>query len=231
MAFRLWALVPLLIGIVATVVSVWLGTEYFKLVKPFFHVALFSFYWASTKKFNLIVLLFLATTMVAEFLAATDFMEYLVPIMLLFTAYFAIGTYLQYPILKATKTTKLRTIDIWAGLGGIFLLVYIILTVFVVSVKEIEAFTLFSIATLVFSAFIATAFYIAGFHKHPKKIFIFIVGVCYVIICSGSLIYELQFPSVYLLGLVNLSEVIAQMSFIFFMIYRDELLQQKTWLI
>ncbi len=228
---KFWFSLTVLLGIVGVICSVWKGVDWFKLVKPFFHVSLFIFYYVTARKFNALLLVFLASAMIAEFLVATNFEVYIVPIMLLFTVYFSLGIRLQYPVIKTLKIQKLRGPDILIAVGGIFLLLYIILSVFVVSVKEIEEFTLFSFATFVFSVFIATTFFITGFHRHSKKIALFIVGVCYVVVCTGSLIYELQYNSVVLLGLVNLSEIIGQLAFVYFLIHRKDMLEERKWLI
>ena len=213
---------------IAVVVSVVLGTEDFKYIKPLFHLALFSYFWLSTKKFSPQLFLFLGSTMIAEYLAATNFIEYFDYITTLFGIYFATGVYIIYPVLKRTKP-KFVGVDRIAMILVILILIYIILTIFLISIEEVKDYILFGIATVVFSTFIGCCLFITAFHKNPKKVYLFVVGVGYVVICAGSLIYELQFDSVLLLGLVNLSEVIAQVSFVSFLIGKDELLQDESW--
>ncbi len=228
---RIIKITAIAVGLISVVISIIYGNEDTRFIKPFFHILLFSFYWLTTKKFNLLLLLFLLSAMVAEFFTAINFEDNFRVIVSLFAAFFLLGFILQFPVLKRTTVKKLGGQDVFSALAGIFVLSYIIITVFTVSNNELADFTFLSIGTLCFSAFIASCFYIAGFNKHPKKIYLFITGVCYVLVTSGALLYELTFKSPVLIGIINLSEITAQFSFVYFLIYKNKILTKGEWLI
>lgn len=228
---RFFAIVTIAIGLAAVIASVWKGTDVFKLIKPFFHLGLIIYYIIRVKEVNLLIFAFLGSTMIAEYLAASDFILYFELITILFTVYFTIGFLLMYPVLRVTKRKLAKWTDILALLAVVFVLLYIISTVFILSIEQIKEFTLFTIATFAFTVFVGSCLMITGFHKHPKKVFLFITGVGYVLVCTCALIYELFHKNDALLVLVNTTEVISQCSFVYFLIYKDQFLKKDTWYI
>jgi len=219
------------VGLVSVLVSIIYGNEDTRFIKPFFHLFLFGFYWLTIKKFNFLVLLFLISAMIAEFFTAVNFEGNFRVITTFFTIFFLLGVVLQFSVLKKTGFKDFGGQDVLSALAAISILSFIIVSIFVVSNNELADFTFLSVGTLSFTAFIASCFYISGFNKHPKKIYLFVAGACYVIVTSGALLYELKFKSPALLGVINLSEIMAQFSFIHFLIHKKDILTKEEWLI
>ena len=219
------------VGLISVLVSVIYGNEDTRFIKPFFHIFIFSFYSLTTKKFNLLLLLFLLSAMIGEYFTAVGLEGNFKIIASMFALFFLLGVILLLPVLKKTKFKNVGGQDILAALLVIFVLSYIIVSIFIISNSELADFTFLSIGTLCFSAFIASCFYIVWFNERPQKIFLFITGVAYFIVISGDLLYEFEFKSSILIGIINLCEITAQFSFIYFMIYRDKMLAKQEWLI
>lgn len=196
------------------IVSIIFGNDKTQFIKPIFHLFLVIYYTLNVKKFNPLIVLFLSLAMVGEFLTARNFIEYYFFIVILFALYFLVGFYLMTPIIKASKL-KVQITDIYVGLIILIAFTYIVGSIYFVSAIEMNDFIFLFIATITFSMFVGACFYITGYHIHPLKIYFFIVGVGYMIVCVGALVYELILPSVYIQGFINLVEVIAQFSFIY----------------
>lgn len=201
-------------GGISVLVSLLYGNFHTQFIKPFFHLFIFLFYISVTKKWNPFLFLFLGAAMVGEYLTANNFTANYTYIVLLFTIYFSTGIYIMLPIIRAAKL-KIQITDFYLSLIILAAFVYIVGSIFLFSVKEMDHFVYLLIATIAFSFFTGACFYIAAYHTNNSKIYYFIVGLGYMIVCAGTLIHELILHSVFIQVFINLVEVIAQFSFVY----------------
>ncbi len=220
----------LAVGLTSVLVSVVYGNEDTRFIKPVFHILLFSFYSLSTKKWNGTLALFLGSAMIGEYFAAADFEQNFNYIAPLFAIFFTTGIVLLRPVLAATSV-RLKWIDIFVGFIAVAGLLYIIALVFILSVNEMKDFSLITLGAVPFCIFIFSCFYVAAFSKHPKLLFAFITGAGYTLVCLGTFIHELLSGSTLLIGTVNAAEIIAQFSFVYFVIHIKEKFNSYNWLV
>ncbi|RDK84300.1 hypothetical protein [Marinirhabdus gelatinilytica] len=218
------------IGLVSVLTSLFFGNEETLYIKPLFHVGLYTFFYVSNKKHSGLLLMFLLAGMVAEFLTAKNFEYYYAIINILFAIYFSIGILFQVPVLK---TAKLKLSNTTGILGVLFssIILYIVYALVYYSVQEFNEQVPAVIGAITFVGFVGSCFYVTLFHPHPKKVTLFIVGICYFIVCIGYLVYELLFTNTLLIALINTTEIIAQFAFVRFLISRSEFLKKQEWLI
>ena len=178
----------------------------------------------------MLLLLFLLFGMAAEFLTARDFDGNYWYINILFACYFGIGVYFISPLFK---TTRLRILGKDAIIAVITtaLLLYIVYGLVYYSIHEFKGYVPAVLGGVSFVAFAGSCFYTTIFHQHPKKIYLFVVGVCYFVVCIGYLVYQLLLPFNWLMGVVNTAEIIAQFTFIVFLIHRKQMLTETNWYI
>jgi hypothetical protein len=217
-------------GMISVVISVGFGNEQTQFVKPIFHVFLFLFYTLSVKRFNFLLFVFLACAMSGEYLAAGNFEAHFKWIAIFFFMVFTSGVLLIRPLLNPA-IVKIKWTDILVGILVVAGLGYLVALVFILSANELEDFTYLVVTTVAFCVFIFSCFFIAAFGKHPKRVFLFVVGAGYTLVIFGTLIYELLYTETILLGIVNLCEVIAQFCFAYFLIYREEKINDLHWLV
>jgi len=199
-------------------------------VKPFFHLFIYLFYIAQAKKFNFLLFLFLFASMVGEMFVAMGFEDNYVYVMLLYAVVFCCGILLLRPTLNATKLTfnfKDVLVPILLTVG----LVYVIISVYISAIDYLPQLLFYSLSLILFAIFVFTSFYIFFFNKHPKSVYIFITGAGYTVICMGTFLFELISPSQFLLGLVNLCEVITQFSFVMYVLNLKEISTKRKWYI
>ncbi|MEZ4858285.1 MAG: hypothetical protein R2781_05700 [Flavobacteriaceae bacterium] len=134
------------------------------------------------------------------------------------------------PFIKASKF-KIQITDVYLGLIILIAFIYVVGSIFFVSAVEMNDFFFLLIATIAFSAFVGACFYIAAYHSNPNKLFFFVVGIGYMIVCVGTLVQELVAPSVFIQGFINLVEIIAQLSFVYVLTKLPEMVKAKDWLI
>jgi hypothetical protein len=203
------------IGLLSTLISVIYGNEATKFVKPFVHIFLF-FFFVSNKSFDFKVLLFLIFAGIAEYLTATGFEANYYWLLLFFSLYFLMGIIVLLPYfrVKILKASKLEWIT---GSAAALLIATIIIWLSIETSYLMEDEYYILLPMFIYLLFLFALFYLFSMLFHPKKIALFITGACYVIVCSGAVIYELFYNIRILLGIVNLTEVIAQISLIYFL--------------
>ncbi len=218
-----------IIYVISSLTPVYSVSPYIKIL---FHINILVLYTTVVKKTKPLVYLFFISSMIGEFLYFKSFITYYLIIITCFTISFSSGIYLLFPLIKKVSF-KYKITDIL----GIILLVlglgYIIGSVYFMSAKETADYTFFSIVTIAFSLFIATCFYITAFYRHPKRILLFVTGVGYIVNCLVSLFYTLYFKEDFLpiIGVINTGEIVAQLSFIYFMIHYDVIAKGQDWAI
>lgn len=218
------------VGFISVLVSIIFGNEHTQFIKPFFHLFIFLFYVSVTHKWNIPLLLFLCSAMVGELLTARDFVSNYIYIVLLFAFYFSIGVHLMMPVVKTAKF-KIQITDIYLGLIILIAFVYVVGSIFFASAVAMDDFLFLLIATVAFSAFVGSCFYITAYHSNSHKIYFFIVGIGYMIVCVGTLVHELVMPSAIIEGFVNIVEVISQFCFVYALTNLPEMIKPKKWLI
>ncbi len=224
--------ITLSIGVIYVLTSAIMSLEDTRYIKPIFHVVLYAFYYVSTKKINPLLIFFLISGMVAEYLTAVHFSENYYWVVISYISYFAIGITLISPVLKTTHLlVKNRARDMVLGFLILAVSLYVIYIVLDSSIQQYQVILPSIICGVGFIAFVGSCILITWLHPHPNKVNLFIVGVGYFIVCVGYLVYELLLPSVILMMLVNTAEVIAQFFFVVFLIHRREMLVNKKWFI
>ncbi|WP_299883357.1 hypothetical protein [uncultured Lacinutrix sp.] len=173
---------------------------------------------------------FFLSAMVAEYMASSNFYLNFFWILLSFSICFISGIILLFPFLKKGNlkfkgTNLIFILIVIAGLS------YIILSIYVKSIKALNSEGFFTFVTIIFSAFILSCFYITSTYNHPKSILLFLTGIGYGITCIASLImFTFNIDNVLLIGFINLSETTAQFCFAYFMIDYNEVLDNKDLL-
>lgn len=220
----------ILVGLISVTISVFYGNDKTSFIKPFFHFLLYSFYWVSVKKHNFLLVLFLISAMIGEFLVSKNFVIHYSWIVILFFFVFVFGTLLLVPVLKFTKA-KLHEKDYLNRIVGIIGFLAILACLYVLTIDFLPGLTFYIFAFAAFSIFLVSCFYINVFHKHPKNIYLFFVAVGYLMVCFGAVVYEFLWSSWYLLLWVNLCEVLTQFCFVYYLIHLDEVLTRRKWFI
>ena len=208
------------IGILTIILSLISFEEAESYVKPIFHILVIILYSYSIKKISLPVILFFLGALLAEFLSTHDFNKYFSWITISLIVCFSSGIFLLIPILLKSKKIKFK----WANVMFILLVIsglsYIIGSIYHLSLEKLTDLTFFNLGTILFCVFIGVCFYIEGFSLYSKSVLIFLTGIGYTITCLGSLVFHLYLEeSSLLIGFVNLGEIIAQYSFINFIIH------------
>lgn len=215
---QVYSLLIFAVGITSVVISILLGNEFTVNIKPIFHLLLLAYYIVSVKQIKIPVLVFFVCAMVGETLVAKGFEENYQFIVFLFTACFASGIVVVYPFLGKT-VLKFKLPEIITTCIVIFGVGYIMVLMFNIFTNRLQEYVQFGLVSATFIVYIASCFYIAAFNTHPKRLSLFLVGCCYIITVVGTLIHELFFQHPLLMGLVNLSEIIAQFSFAYFAVH------------
>ena len=218
------------IGAASVLVSILLGNEHTQFIKPFFHVSLFLFFYTTTKKINYPLILFLTCGMLGEFFTARSFESNYLLINILFSIYFSLGVYCMWPVFKGAQL-KIRGKDVVIAIIATTLLLYIIYGLVYYSIQEFKENVPAIVGGTAFVIFVGSCFYITLFHPHPYRINLFIVGLCYFVVCSCYIVHELLLPSRLLMGLINSTEIIAQFFFVLFLINRKSMQLKTNWYI
>ncbi|AUC83054.1 hypothetical protein [Lacinutrix sp. Bg11-31] len=195
--------------------------------KPLFHAVLLIAYSLLSKKIKPLFYLFYLSAMAVEYMAKSTIVFNILWVVLGYTICFSSGIILLFPLLKKGKL-RLK------GVNRIFVLIvitslgYIILSTYITFLSELNTSLFFASGLLPFTAFLASCFYITSVYNHPNSIYLFLTGIGYSITCLlGLIILALQVQNVMLSGLLNLSELIAQFCFVFFMIDFNEVLNNR----
>tara|TARA_R100000935_G_scaffold38680_1_gene60061 strand:+ start:180212 stop:180904 length:693 start_codon:yes stop_codon:yes gene_type:complete len=218
------------VGALSVLISLFFGNEQTQFVKPFYNLLLYLFFITITQKNSLKLLLFLCFATVAEFLTARDFNDFYFMINVLFACYFLTGVWFMKPLLKTAKL-KIHRKEAFLAIGFTAIILYIVYGLIYYSIHEFKAYVPAVIGGVSFVAFTGSCFYITLFHSHPKKVYLFIVGMCYFVVCMGYIINELLVDSNLLIGFINSAEIIAQFFFVLFLTQKEEMLSKKEWYI
>ena len=175
------------------------------------------FYYQKTKKVNGLLLFTFGSVLIGEFLVSKGFLIHFETIYFFFLLFFVGSTILLYPMFKETKLNLHRHSLISVFIGAIGLIA-ILLSTYFFTIDYVPEYSIFIADFASLSIFVITCFFISHFSKHPKSFYLFIVGACYMVVTAGALAYETVFPSVVLLGITNVSEVLAQYFFVYFLI-------------
>jgi len=215
-------------GLVSVLVSMIYGNTETLYIKPLFHVFIYWFYVNQTKKNNWLLLLFLTAAMVGEMFVALGFEANYTRVMLLFAVVFFCGIILLKPVLNSTRL-KFKLSHVLIPMVVAVGLVYTIISIYISAVDYMPQLFFYSISLVLYCVFIFSCFYITLFNKHPKNTYIFIVGVGYILVTVGTFLFEVIQPSRFLLGLANLSEVIAQFYFVIYVINIKDVATKMKW--
>ncbi|MFC7356598.1 hypothetical protein ACFQO1_02775 [Jejudonia soesokkakensis] len=158
------------------------------------------------------------------------FEENYAAVMVLFALVFFTGSLLLAPVMMRTKST-IQLKEIITPIIFMIGVIYIITSIFASVLEYIPDLVFYVLSILMFLLFVFMCFYIAFINKHPKNIYVFIVGIGYTLVCSGAVLYEMFYPSVILIGAVNLFEIIAQFYFVLYITHIAEIAKEKKWFI
>jgi len=200
-------------------------------IKPLFYVLFYGVYWQATRKINVLLIIFLCCGIIAEFFTALGYQENFEIITTFYIFYYLVGTLLLYPVLKRMHFENLKSSDLTIAFLILIFLTYILISVILMSLDLIVNFSLLILNAICFLYFIASCFYVAGFNKHSKNLYMFLVGICYLFVGICSYLNELIFQLPILSVLVNLSEIVAQIIFVYFLIHIKDIIKPKEWLV
>ncbi|NND63132.1 MAG: hypothetical protein HKN48_08040 [Flavobacteriaceae bacterium] len=193
------------------------------IIKPLFFVTLFSFYFASTKKFKWKLFFALTCVMLGEYFATKGFVDYYNIVILFYTGFYFFATWLLLPVIRNIKVKKVFSdlTMIVLSAGGF---VFVVFWVYHFTLSNLNQILLDIVAIGTFVLFISCIFYITQFNKQPKSVYIFITAIGYMVVVLGYVIYEFAFKVNSILILVNFAEIVAQYCFIKFVISRKEII-------
>lgn len=219
-----------MLGIIFVIMSASPFEQISVYVKPVFHFVLLLFYCKSVRKTRSLVFVFFLSAMCAEVLFSSNIIKSYSLSFGCHTICFLSGTLLLYPLIKKVtfkfeKSNLLGLIFLILGLG------YIISSTYLISTKELGNNNLLIIAIIPFLTLVSSCFYLMAFYNHTKSILLFLTGICLIINNLGGLIRHFYFPFGPVPAIIiNTSEVMYQVTFVFFMINYDQISKQEKWI-
>ncbi|RFN58725.1 hypothetical protein [Marixanthomonas ophiurae] len=208
------------IGILNILIPLFFGIGITIYLVPLYISCLYLIYYTSVKKHNILLILFLLVTCIAESIASFGFVDNFMWIASLFTVFFLLGTLLLRPALKRWKI-RLKLDEKIGLIVGFICVVFVMVVTYNATIDQVPQTVYHLFAFLAFALFLYACFFVFIYDHHSRGIFTFITGIAYVCMYVNYFIYEFFYNSILLLVLVQACEVVGQYAFVVYLEKRD----------
>lgn len=213
--------IALIVGLLAVIGGFFFGNDVYTIGKLLFYVSLMGYYFNATKKGHFLLFIGVFAAFLGKYFFDENFEQYYTAFILCYTECYLGGIVILLPLIRKSRF-KIKGVNLLFAFISIVVFAYIIFELFSLSTQKLNEYFFFSVLSLAFTLFVSCCFYIASFSNHPKKIFLFITGIATLLAGLGAMLYVFYINNATYLFMVNLLEIIAFFSFVYFSAYMTE---------